>query len=666
MPVRDEEAPTPAQVTGSEQGGLERLRAENARLRAALAQVRTEKDPFYPTEGLLYEIFEATPHFVYAKDLEGRYIMANPAHLALFGVEIGEVIGKDDQQRFGAEAAALLTANDRAVVEADTALQFEETHRVNGVECHYLSTKFPVHEADGSIYAICGISTDITAQKQVEKALRESEARFRLAIDAAPALVYASDLESDQILSIYGLKKLLGEEPAQVQTRQAWMERIHPADLADCLEELEAATATGRNFELEYRLCHRDGHYIDVRENTTVIQDEAGHPRRHVGVVLDISARKQAERELRALNEVLETRVTERTRALGASRDQFARLFHASPVAGGITTLAAGRFLDVNERFTTIVGYEREEIVGNTATGLGLWRDPLDRERMIEELVSQGELDNHELKFRTRSGEERTALASVELIEMDGEPCLLGMYVDITERIQAEQQIQALAQALTLAEQRERRRLSAILHNDLQQLLFSLEMQLHLLKSELEVSLPPEQKSTLTALSTIERVMERALSVTRTLSLELNPPVLRSEGLEAALAWLASHMAERHRLQVDLEMAEGIDVTSEERRILLVQFVRELLFNVVKHAGSERALVSVTRENEILTLTVSDDGCGFDMATILNRELREEETKGLGLFSIRERLGLFGGKLQVESEPGQGTCVTIRMPVSSP
>lgn len=665
MPVTAEDAATAPQTTGLEQGELKRLRAENTQLREALARARAEVDTFYPTEGLLYEFLEATPHFVYAKDLDGRYIMANPAHLALFDAEIGEVLGKDDRQRFGAEAAALLMANDRAVVEAGTALQFEETHLVDGVECHYLSTKFPLHRADGSIYAVCGISTDITGQKQIEQALRESEARFRLAIDAAPALVYASDLETDQILSLYGLKKLLAEEPAQVQTRQAWVERVHPADLAGCLAELEAATAAGENFELEYRLRHGDGHYIDVRENTTVIQDEAGRPLRHVGVVLDISARKQAERELRALNEVLEARVRERTQALAASRDQFARLFHASPVAGGITTLAGGRFLDVNERFAAIAGYEREEIVGHTVADLGLWLDTDERERMVDGLLAQGGLDNHELRFRTRSGEERTALASVELIEMDGQPCILGMYVDITDRIQAEQQIQALAQALTLAEQRERRRLSAVLHNDLQQLLFSLEMQLYLLRRDLEANLPPEQASTLGALSEIERMMEQALAVTRTLSLELNPPVLRSEGLDAALAWLGTHMEERHRLQVDLEVADGIKVTSEERRILLVQFARELLFNVVRHAGTARAQVSVTGENGMLTLTVADEGRGFDMPTILKQELREEETKGLGLFSIRQRLGLFGGKLQIESEPGTGTRVTIQMPLVS-
>jgi PAS domain S-box-containing protein len=155
-------------------------------------------------------------------------------------------------------------------------------------------------------------------------------------------------------------------------------------------------------------------------------------------------------------------------------------------------------------------------------------------------------------------------------------------------------QVQSLSRALTLAEQRERRYLSRVLHEDLQQMLFGLEMTVYGLQQ-----IAKEQNQFLVAaLEDVRTLIKQAIHLTRTLAIELNPPVLRGDGLDMALGWLARHMEERYGLHVDLEMQDPIEVHSEDKRVLLVQLVRELLLNVVKHADVQQAKVTVFEQNE--------------------------------------------------------------------
>jgi PAS domain S-box-containing protein len=215
-------------------------------------------------------------------------------------------------------------------------------------------------------------------------------------------------------------------------------------------------------------------------------------------------------------------------------------------------------------------------------------------------------------------------------------------------------QVQALSRALTLAEQRERRRFSYLLHEDLQQLLFALDMKTYLLQR-----LKDDPQRFYESVLDVRALAKQAIHLTRTLAIELNPPVLRGDGLSAALSWLTRHMKEKYGLRVNLFVESDIQIHGEDRRMLLVQIVRELLFNVVKHAGTEMARVEVTIDNERVQILVEDEGQGFDPATI--RTYRSHQDT-FGLFSVEERLKLFGGHLQLDTAPGKGTRIWISVP----
>jgi signal transduction histidine kinase len=158
----------------------------------------------------------------------------------------------------------------------------------------------------------------------------------------------------------------------------------------------------------------------------------------------------------------------------------------------------------------------------------------------------------------------------------------------------------------------------------------------------------------------IERQLEECLAISTSLTAELSPPILHEAGLVAALEWLVRLMGDKHGLRVELVSNAKFSPLPEDLRVLVFESVRELLFNVVKHSGVRQARVQIqSAGREELKILVIDHGKGFDPG---QSKFSGHDGSGFGLFSIRERLELMGGRIEIESEPGRGTRVTLFVP----
>jgi two-component system CheB/CheR fusion protein len=180
-------------------------------------------------------------------------------------------------------------------------------------------------------------------------------------------------------------------------------------------------------------------------------------------------------------------------------------------------------------------------------------------------------------------------------------------------------------------------------------------MRTHLLGIELSPAAIPEAGEQLDA---ITKLVVQAIQKTRSLAVELSPPVLPNEGLQGVFNWLAAHMREMYNLDIELVVDERCELSDDDLRVLLFQIVRELLFNVVKHAGVLQALLTATGNDEHVFIRVEDNGAGFPDPTNSNVIRRS----GFGLYSARERLQLFGGELTVDTGANKGTTITIMLP----
>ena len=247
----------------------------------------------------------------------------------------------------------------------------------------------------------------------------------------------------------------------------------------------------------------------------------------------------------------------------------------------------------------------------------------------------------------------------------------IAFVTDITERKRAEAalqertaelehrtaQLSRLASDLTLAEQHAREQLAKTLHDGLQQLLVSAALNLdrHVTREAQRGGGPDE------LLVRAKGHLDQASVAARSLSMELFPPALHGSGFPAALSWLAERTRNQYGLVVEVSADPLANSDRKDVRTLLFESVRELLFNAVKHAQVDRVTIDLSLDqDDALCITVADHGIGFDPAGLVERG--KAGKAGWGLFSIRERLTLLGGRFDIESAPGQGTRFRLVAP----
>jgi len=226
--------------------------------------------------------------------------------------------------------------------------------------------------------------------------------------------------------------------------------------------------------------------------------------------------------------------------------------------------------------------------------------------------------------------------------------------------IDGERRFRGLAKAVWKVQEDERRRLARELHDGLGQTLTALTHQLERLREKAGESLTPDLAAHLSDSVEMARL---ALNESRELSRLLRPPVLDDLGLAAALSWLARTLEERTGLKVDLDLDPFDERLDPDLETLVFRLIQEALTNVLRHSGASRAQVAVRRVAGALELRVADAGRGFDPREFL---AVGAATTGSGVRGMRDRLELFGGSLEIVSEPGRGTLVSAVVPLTEP
>jgi CheY-like chemotaxis protein len=218
------------------------------------------------------------------------------------------------------------------------------------------------------------------------------------------------------------------------------------------------------------------------------------------------------------------------------------------------------------------------------------------------------------------------------------------------------EKLRALARDLVENQSRERRRLAQILHDQFQQLVSAAKMKIGIMRRR------SSDETTVDSLKQAERLLEEALTASRSLATELCPPVLHDGGLASALPWLARYMEQTHELCVNVEMSNYQEPDNEHVRVILFECIRELLLNVVEHAGVKSAdLIASVSDEGLLHIHVVDRGIGFDPK---KAESTSNTDGKFGLLGISERLSLIGGLAKITSIVGQGTTVELIAPAT--
>ena len=581
---------------------------------------------------------EETNDIPYSISAEGILTYVGP-QVRLYGFQPEDLLSRDFLE--------VISPADRERVAADfqrslsTGEEFPTEFRVRdhaGRDWWFEERGKARRDARGNIVAFTGALRDITERKKVEEHLGAAMAHSPI------ATVVISDGGSI-VMANKAAEALSGYRADEMRTVSESTARLYPdsADREKAIRATEAIRKGERPETNTHTIVCKDGQTRVIEIHVSLF--DGGY----VLQCLDVTNQKKSVRDLRA------------------SEKRYRTLVDHIPAVTYIALLdETSSIAYVSPQIESLIGFPPSEC----RTDPGIWHrqlHPEDRERVMAEMHKAHQTDEpfvSEYRMLTKDGRVISIHDEAVIARNDaGEPEFLqGVMHDITERKRAEETIQQyqdqlrrLASEVSLSEERERRRLAQILHDDISQNLALARIRL----SQAETRAGAGELAA--SLAEIAGLVQEAIDRTRSLMFDISPPALYELGLEAALERLCEEADARHSFELRFENDASEKPLRQEISLLLYQAARELLMNVVKHAGARHVAMSVRRKGEAIRVAVEDDGVGSDVADMW-RKIRRHE--GFGLFSIRERLRHFGGRMEVRSRTGKGTRITMAAPLA--
>jgi PAS domain S-box-containing protein len=483
---------------------------------------------------------------------------------------------------------------------------------------------------------------EITERKRREARLHESEERLRLAFAGAQEGVWDWNVETGAVVYSPRWKQMLGYADDEIAPHvNIWEQLLHPDDRARA-KALKDAVERGQPYEGEFQLRHKAGHYITVlTRGLPIRREEDGRLVRIVGTHLDITQRKRTELALRESEERLTLAFA------GAQEGIWDWNLETNAVV-------------YSSRWKQMLGYGDDEI----EPYISAWErlvHPADRATAdrAHESVTRGQ-PTYEAEFRLRhkDGHYVHVLSRGFPVRRDaGGPVIriVGTHFDLTERRkrEAEHARTELLAHLVFVQEDERRRIARDMHDQFGEQLTALSLRIALLT---EACAPrADLAGHLAALETIAQRLDRDVDQ---LVWQLRPTALDDLGLRAALTNYIQEWSQRAHIAAELHTSGLLDDRlAPEVETALYRIAQEALNNVAKHSSARRVEVILERRAECVLLILEDDGVGFEPAH------SAADRHGFGLVGMQERAALVGASLAIESTPGKGATILVRMAV---
>jgi PAS domain S-box-containing protein len=499
---------------------------------------------------------------------------------------------------------------------------------------------------DGVGHDVQLVARDITERRRSEAALRESEERLTLAFAGAQEGVWDWNLETGAVFYSPRWKQMLGYAEHEIEAHvSAWERVLHPDDKALAVQLNEGVRRGERSYEGEFRLRHKDGHYLHVLSRGFPVRQEGGTVVRIVGTHLDMTERKRTEAALRE------------------SEERLTLAFAGAQEGVWDWNLDTGAVV-YSSRWKEMLGYADDEIEPT----VGEWErllHPDDRQRAqeVNDSVVHGAF-TYEGEFRLRHKDGHYIQVLSRGFPVRHEPGgrvvrIVGTHFDLTARKQAdaERARTDLLSRLVFAQEDERRRIAREMHDQFGEQLTALNLRVRLLRDACAGR--PDLTEQVAALEEVAQRLDRDVDH---LVWELRPTALDDLGLRAALANYIKDWSARVHVSAELHTTGLLDDRlPSETETALYRIAQEALTNVAKHSQAKNVEIILERRSDHVVLIVEDDGVGFEPGGAPGAG-----GQGFGLLGMQERAALIGATLQIESSAGSGTTVFVRMAAGPP
>jgi PAS domain S-box-containing protein len=517
-----------------------------------------------------------------------------------------------------------------------------------------------------ALASMVSLALEESSRARSERLLRESEEKFRALFEGTSQAVVLHDENGIfdanpswlQLLGYSRLQEVIGKSPAEVSAP------IQPGgERAETLERKYIAHALSNgSARFEWVVLHREGTEIPIEVFLTPIQ--LGGRQLIQAVCIDITVRKRAEEELRRS----EARLRE-------SEARFSTAFRASPVLVTISRLHDAAFIEANDAFVRWIGLSHDTIVGHDSRELGIWVDLKDRAKFLSDLQRHGSLSEVECQLRSHHGSIHTMLLTADLIEINREPHMLVSALDITQRKQAEAELRR-----TLAREKElgqlRSKFVSMVSHEFRTPLAIIQSSAEILDDYLDQLEKAERKDHLQSIRKNTRRMAALMEETLLIGsfdagkMEFKPTSLELSSFVRRLVDEV-HSATHRRCEIELFQAK-MPATAQADGRLLRHIFTNLLTNAVKYSDCGRAVhFEIVGDGTDIVCTIRDRGIGIpepDREWLFNafhrgQNVGDRPGTGLGLIIVKRCVDLHGGTINVDSKLGQGTVVTVRLPI---
>jgi PAS domain S-box-containing protein len=597
------------------------------------------------SEQYWWRLVEQAPDAIFISR-EFRITFLNPAAVRLCGASApDELLGRSLLDLVHADSRARLCENMDRWMAGQSAPPVEaRISRPDASDRHVEIAGARLD--DGAGHDVQLVARDITERRRSEAALRESEERLTLAFAGAQEGIWDWNLETNAVLYSPRWKQMLGYADHEIEAHvSAWERVLHPDDKALALQLNEGVRRGERSYEGEFRLRHKDGHYIHVLSRGFPVHREGGPVVRIVGTHLDITERKRTEAALRE------------------SEERLTLAFAGAQEGVWDWNLETGAVV-YSSRWKQMLGYDDDEIEPT----VGEWErllHPDDRQRAQEvndSVVRGASTYEGEFRLRHKDGHYIHVLSRGFPVRLGpGEPVvrIVGTHFDLTERKQAdaERARTDLLSRLVFAQEDERRRIAREMHDQFGEQLTALNLRVRLLRDACAGRAGLTEQ--VTALEEVAQRLDRDVDH---LVWELRPTALDDLGLRAALANYIKDWSARVQVSAELHTTGLLDDRlPSETETALYRIAQEALTNVAKHSQAKNVEIILERRSDHVVLIVEDDGVGFEPGGAPGAG-----GQGFGLLGMQERAALIGATLQIESSAGSGTTIFVRMAAAAP
>lgn len=475
---------------------------------------------------------------------------------------------------------------------------------------------------------------DITRKKQAETALKESEEKYRLLIEQASDGIFIYNKGLWCLMANTSACKMTGYTLEELrQTRLT--ELLTPAErqrMPPDLSKLEVNKISHTERELQ----RKDGSTFYAEAITQMMPSGQA-----VAFIRDITERKKV------------------AMALHESEERYRLLFNNNPLPMMIFELKNYRFLDVNKTAIDRYGYSKREFLNMTALDI---RPPEDIEKFYKglDLISNGLVNVGVFRHLKKTGETMEVEIYLHDFQFDGQKARLVLAVDITEKRKAEtgllettRQLRELSAHLQDVREEERANMAREIHDELGQQLTILKMDISWLGKKLR---DLEDAAVQERIAETLNMLNETIQTVRRLATTLRPSMLDDLGLVAAMEWQSKEFGNRSDIRIWFKSNLRSGKLAAPVATSLFRIYQETLTNVGRHAQARNVWADLWEEKDRVTLTVRDDGRGFDMQSPAGK-------KTLGLLGMRERALMLGGQLEISSIPGKGTTIFVTTPL---